>query len=325
MAKPLRSPVLGYNHNLAHLGRVFHVQTEDSGPSSPRIFTHLFFEGTILVSRRQEYDPTLPTDDVRALMKAQQKSVIKDLMQARLNERVVAFFAARGEDVVPVHGAVPEAPLMGTPGPVMVLPHGPEPAAEIEIVFAAAPETVVEEVVQEALSPVVAEVAAAAISESIRTAPAPPPRSAHRRTATRSIDTSRGASGSGPIVVRAADGRHPPFVRSGAPAIAKGSSSDGVVMQRNVIVGGGAPSSARPARIRPPVPYVVTGGGHTERLPQPSATAPVAPSPSAPVVAAPPPVAAAEPPRQTGGFGVGLADDKSLDEVILEYLEDGDG
>src|SRR5262245_15314083 len=29
MAKPLRSPVLGYNHNVRYHGRVFHVQTED--------------------------------------------------------------------------------------------------------------------------------------------------------------------------------------------------------------------------------------------------------------------------------------------------------
>ena len=32
MPKPTRSPVLGYNHNLKYRGRIFHVQTEDSGP-----------------------------------------------------------------------------------------------------------------------------------------------------------------------------------------------------------------------------------------------------------------------------------------------------
>ena len=51
------SPVLGYNHNLRHGGRVFHVQTEDSGQGYARLHTHLFYEGTILSTKKQEYDP----------------------------------------------------------------------------------------------------------------------------------------------------------------------------------------------------------------------------------------------------------------------------
>src|ERR1051326_2938636 len=47
MAKPHRSPLLGYNHNVKYRGRIFHVQTEDSGPANPRLFTHLYYEGTI--------------------------------------------------------------------------------------------------------------------------------------------------------------------------------------------------------------------------------------------------------------------------------------
>ena len=52
------SPVLGYNHNLRHGGRVFHVQTEDSGQGYARLNTHLFYEGTILSTKKQEYDPS---------------------------------------------------------------------------------------------------------------------------------------------------------------------------------------------------------------------------------------------------------------------------
>ena len=123
MAKPPRSPLVGYNHNLSHLGRVFHIQTEDSGPVSPRLFTHLFYEGTILVSRKQQYDASLPDDEVRALMQTQHKTVMKDLVRARLDPVILPFFASRGEDLLsPVHGAVPSAPLSETPGPVMVMP-----------------------------------------------------------------------------------------------------------------------------------------------------------------------------------------------------------
>src|SRR6185503_18098968 len=116
MGKPFRSPLRGYNHNLGHLGRVFHVQTEDSGPSQPRLFTHLFFEGTILVSRKHEYDAAAPDDKVRAMMQAQHKMVIRDLIQAKYDERIITFFASRGEQVGPVHGAVPATPLAETPG-----------------------------------------------------------------------------------------------------------------------------------------------------------------------------------------------------------------
>ena len=53
-----RSPLLGYNHNIRYNGRLYHVQTEDSGVNNPHIFTHLFHGGTILASHRSDYDPT---------------------------------------------------------------------------------------------------------------------------------------------------------------------------------------------------------------------------------------------------------------------------
>src|SRR5260221_3123144 len=107
MGKPQRSPLLGYNPNFPPLGRVFHVQTEDSGPSTPRLFTHLFFEGSILASRKLEYNATLADDKVRGLMQDQHKTLIRDLLRARLDERIVAFFAARGEYLASAQGAVP--------------------------------------------------------------------------------------------------------------------------------------------------------------------------------------------------------------------------
>ena len=39
------SPLLGYNNNVRHKGRVFHIQTEDSGVNHPHIITHLFADG----------------------------------------------------------------------------------------------------------------------------------------------------------------------------------------------------------------------------------------------------------------------------------------
>ena len=39
------SPLLGFNNNVRHKGRVFHIQTEDSGIRHPHIITHLFTDG----------------------------------------------------------------------------------------------------------------------------------------------------------------------------------------------------------------------------------------------------------------------------------------
>ena len=91
------SPVLGYNHNLRHGGRVFHVQTEDSGQGYARLHTHLFYEGTILSTKKQEYDPSAPEDAVRALMQQLHKSMIRELSHGEHDPRIGAFFVARGE------------------------------------------------------------------------------------------------------------------------------------------------------------------------------------------------------------------------------------
>lgn len=336
MAKPPRSPLLGYNHNLTHLSRVFHIQTEDSGPITPRLFTHLFYEGTILVSRRLEYDASLPDENVRALMQTQHKTVMKDLVRARLDTVIFPFFAGRGEDLAaPVQGAVPTAALSGTPGPVVVLPEAAPSAPEIS-----APAAHNDHGVPLAAAPVIASPPAASPSSSLSSTPSA---GGHRRSATRSFETTESsrAPTSTPAVVRVADGRRSPFVRNGNPAASRMSSTDGVVVQRNVVVGGGS-APARPARIRPPVPYVVTGGGHTERPPRPataaappavavganlptSASAPVTASTLAPLVGGALSDEMGAPRPSTGAFELGLADDKSLDEVILEYLsEEGD-
>ena len=97
MARPIRSPVLGFNHNVKYRGRIFHVQTEDSGPISPRIFTHLYFGGTILASKKHEYDPAAPEDVVKALMQSQHKAILKELKATRHDDRISAFFGSRGE------------------------------------------------------------------------------------------------------------------------------------------------------------------------------------------------------------------------------------
>jgi hypothetical protein len=74
------SPLLGYNTNVRHKGKLYHIQTEDSGVNHPHIITHLFADGgRIIASKKTEYaqhlgSETLP-EIVKRLMQEQHKAM----------------------------------------------------------------------------------------------------------------------------------------------------------------------------------------------------------------------------------------------------------
>ncbi|MFN0061956.1 MAG: hypothetical protein ACKVPX_05515 [Myxococcaceae bacterium] len=84
MAKTFEKAVTGFNHNIKHKGRVFHVQTEDSGVNNPHIITHLFVGGNILASKKTSYADILKADNlpevVRELMEEQHKEMLRNLI-----------------------------------------------------------------------------------------------------------------------------------------------------------------------------------------------------------------------------------------------------
>jgi hypothetical protein len=74
------SPLLGFNNNVRHKGRVFHIQTEDSGIRHPHIITHLFADGgRILKTTKTSYTEHLGqerlAETVRAMMQEQHKAM----------------------------------------------------------------------------------------------------------------------------------------------------------------------------------------------------------------------------------------------------------
>jgi hypothetical protein len=90
MAAP---PLTGYNNNVRHRGRIFHIQTEDSGVSSPRIWTHLFADGgRIVKSTRTDYSEHVGRLDqvelVRNLMKEQHKAMFVALRSGQLDDMI---------------------------------------------------------------------------------------------------------------------------------------------------------------------------------------------------------------------------------------------
>lgn len=99
----MRSPLLGYNHNLKYRGRVYHIQTEDSGESNPHIFTHLFHNGIIISTRKTEYGHLLGAENVeeqvRKLMQLQHKDMMKSLLGGQFDDKIVRYFGTlNGEE-----------------------------------------------------------------------------------------------------------------------------------------------------------------------------------------------------------------------------------
>ncbi|MEX1365854.1 MAG: hypothetical protein AB1Z98_22190 [Nannocystaceae bacterium] len=91
------SPQLGYNHNIPHRGRLYHVQTEDSGADKAHIFTHIFYDGTIISSRKVEYREHAGPEVEQAqlgpvvigLMQDSHKTMIKSLRSGEFDDKIV--------------------------------------------------------------------------------------------------------------------------------------------------------------------------------------------------------------------------------------------
>ncbi len=88
--RPIRM-LSGFNHNIRHKGKVYHIQTEDGGRENPQIVTHAFLGGVILDTVRQNYDDLLKDLDwetvLRNRMKAQHLEEIRRLFSGAFDDR----------------------------------------------------------------------------------------------------------------------------------------------------------------------------------------------------------------------------------------------
>ena len=57
--------LVGYNNNVTYKGKVYHVQTEDSGLNNPIIVTLLYIKGTILASKKTSYSHLIGIKDIK--------------------------------------------------------------------------------------------------------------------------------------------------------------------------------------------------------------------------------------------------------------------
>ncbi len=111
------SPQLGYNHNIPHRGRLYHVQTEDSGVDKAHIFTHVFYDGTIISSRKVEYQDEVEREAseldpiVIGLMQESHKAMIKSLRKGDFDEKIVGLIGEHpvADNSASFEPAAPEA------------------------------------------------------------------------------------------------------------------------------------------------------------------------------------------------------------------------
>ncbi|HEX8908301.1 MAG TPA: hypothetical protein VF805_03815 [Anaeromyxobacteraceae bacterium] len=87
----VKQMVPGFNHNVKHRGKGYHIQTEDSGLGNPQITTHLFVGGNILATKKTSYADIVTAENltqvVRELMEEQHKEMLRNLVNGVYDDR----------------------------------------------------------------------------------------------------------------------------------------------------------------------------------------------------------------------------------------------
>ncbi|MEP7125033.1 MAG: hypothetical protein ABJE95_29150, partial [Byssovorax sp.] len=334
------SPLLGFNNNVRHKGRVFHIQTEDSGVRHPHVITHLFADGgRILKTTKTSYTEHLGqpamADTVRAMMQEQHKSMFIALRDGQFDY----LFEEPGRAGTKSGGGIPAVapPPASAPLPVAVAP-APAPAP-----IAAPPPPMV------IATPPVATAAAQAATQEMAAVTAPPirrntprprldldPTAIHARepapqslvdsAVESSIDLDldalerAAAEAQTPFFQQIQDLPPPPAAVLGKRPAASGYS---VTPAYESSFNSSSPaSSPQVGRLAPPAP------GRVPPPPVPTQAAKIDPASSGRYAPSRPAAifATTRPPEGASIFGEDLISEKSLDEVILSYLaEDLEG
>jgi hypothetical protein len=124
--------ITGFNTNVRHGGRLFHVQTEDSGKAYPHVISHVYYGGTILASEKHDYEDLLGSEDlteaVRALMEGQHKAMVARLKQGTLDPVIAERLADPAEDTGPGLADTSSAAAPAPAKPAAVASPRPAPA-----------------------------------------------------------------------------------------------------------------------------------------------------------------------------------------------------
>ena len=81
--------ITGFNTDVKHGAKVYHVQTEDKGRKNPKVETLVYVGGEILDNHRTSYEKSrteLSEDQIMALMEGQHKRVIRSIKIGKYDE-----------------------------------------------------------------------------------------------------------------------------------------------------------------------------------------------------------------------------------------------
>lgn len=311
------SPLLGYNTNVRHHGKLFHIQTEDSGVTHGHIFTHLFADGgRIIATRKSSYAEWIGTDRypaiVKKLMQAQHKAMFIALRDGLFDEDEIAgakAFLLRPITLDDERGA----PGAGTPPSSTALPSGTAPVAGSRGELDA-------DALDRAAAAYLATTPSFATEEptgdaTIPGGPSPepvPPRAASPSPAS----PAPASLGARPPSASPSRARLDPTpvanpIQAPRPAAARAPSGTfSAASPARPVSGQATPATAQaPAR-----PAQAAGAVRTPSAPSPGRyqqTQPAASRPKAPSL---------KPPTEPSLFGADILSEKSLDEVIMSYL-----
>lgn len=141
------SPLLGYNTNVRHHGKLYHIQTEDSGATHGHIFTHLFADGgRIIASKKTTYKEYIGTERfpaiVKKLMRESHKAMFIALRDGLFDTdeaagaRTIAAMELRLDDsaeVVPSSATVPASAEPASAEPTTTVPIGAGPTGTVPV------------------------------------------------------------------------------------------------------------------------------------------------------------------------------------------------
>ena len=118
----MQSPLLGYNTNVRHHGKLFHIQTEDSGSAHGHVFTHLFADGgRIIASRKGSYAAWVATERypaiVKKLMQAQHKAMFIALRDGLFDADEAEGARVFNAQEIPLDEGVASAPASSDASP----------------------------------------------------------------------------------------------------------------------------------------------------------------------------------------------------------------
>jgi hypothetical protein len=317
---------VGFNHNVKHGQRVYHVQTEDSGAPHAHFITHLFLGGNIVATQKSSYADRAGMPDlakiVRGMMEEQHKNMLRRLVAGEFREMSETLSAPHYEPGVLATGqtgpaAVNVAPTAAADLGARANRSGLRPAAQSAFAPSAAGTKVTPPKL--AAVPVMAPAASAAAAPR-HAAPATSAAAAPRHAAPPAPASSRHAASANAPAAAPRHAAAPPVSRT--PAIARPEKAPEPIWEA------APPGASNPAGRRMPGAPLP----QTTRVPPAAARSSVSPPRLAPSVSVPsiggraselladPEASGAEQDGIPTLFAEELISEKSLDEVILAFL-----